>query len=97
MIEDTAWLKAQIEALARRHEHGQAKPWSVTDAPDAYIAAQMRAIIGLEIRIDRMIGKVKVSQNRQEGDRRGVAEALEAASTNNAQAMATWVRHYGQV
>ncbi len=97
VIEDTDWLKAQIEALTQRQEQAQVQPWSVADAPEAYIAAQMRAIIGLEIRIDRMIGKVKVSQNRLEGDRRGVAEALEAARTDNAQAMATWVRQYGQV
>jgi transcriptional regulator len=97
VIEDAPWLKTQIEALTQRQELGQAQPWSVGDAPDAYIAAQMRAIIGLEIRIDRMIGKVKVSQNRLEVDRRGVAEGLEAVGTGDAQAMATWVRQYGQV
>lgn len=97
VIEDAPWLKTQIEALTQRQEQAQVQPWSVADAPEAYIAAQMRAIIGLEIRIDRMIGKVKVSQNRQEGDRRGVAEGLEAVGTGDAQAMATWVRQYGQV
>jgi len=97
VIEDPDWLKTQIEALTQKQEQDQAQPWSVDDAPDAYIAAQMRAIIGLEIRIDRIIGKVKVSQNRLEADRRGVAEGLEAASADNAHAMAPWVRQYGQV
>jgi transcriptional regulator len=97
VIEDIAWLSTQIEALTQRHEQDRAKPWSVKDAPDAYIAAQMRAIMGLEMRIDRMIGKVKVSQNRPEPDRSGVAQGLEAASTDQADAMARWVRQYGQV
>ena len=97
VIEDTAWLKAQIEALTQGQEQAQAQPWSVGDAPDAYIAGQMRAIIGLEIRIDRMIGKVKVSQNKTEADRRGVAQGLDATGTDAAQAMATWVRQYGQI
>ena len=96
IIEDTTWIKAQIEALTQGHEQDQAQPWSVDDAPDAYITAQMRAIIGLEIRIERMIGKVKVSQNRPEADRRGVAKGLDATDTDAAQAMAKWVRKYGQ-
>jgi transcriptional regulator len=97
VIEDPDWLKAQIEALSQKQEQDQAQPWSVDDAPDAYIAAQMRAIIGLEICIDRMIGKVKVSQNRAAADRRGVAQGLDATDTDAAQAMAKWVRQYGQV
>jgi len=97
VIEDATWLRTQIEALTQKQEQDQAQPWSVDDAPEVYIAAQMRAIIGLEIRIDRVIGKIKVSQNRLEGDRRGVAEGLDAAGTDNAHAMAAWVRQYGKV
>lgn len=97
VIEDSAWLRAQIEALTQRHEQGLAEPWSVTDAPEAYIAAQIRAIVGLEIRIDRMIGKVKVSQNRSEPDRLGVVAGLEAKGTDAAKAMAKLVREYGKL
>jgi transcriptional regulator len=48
----------------------------VDDAPADFIAAQMRAIVGVEIRLSRIEGKWKVSQNRTAADRRGVAEGL---------------------
>lgn len=97
VIEDASWLRAQIEALTHRHEQGLAEPWSVTDSPEAYIAAQLRAIVGLEICIDRMIGKVKASQNRSEPDRLGVVDGLEGKGTDEAKAMAQFVREYGKL
>ena len=52
------------------------QPWSVDEAPADFIAAQMRAIIGVEIPISRIEGKWKVSQNRTPADREGVAQGL---------------------
>lgn len=72
------WLGAQVTALTDRHETEQPAPWAVTDAPEAFVAAQLRAIVGLEIPIARIEGKWKMSQNRSEADRHGVAEGLRA-------------------
>lgn len=91
--DDGAWLGAQIEALTNRHEGSRAAPWAVSDAPRSYIESQLRGIVGIEIEIGAIEGKWKVSQNRPEADRRGVAEGL--ASDNPE--MAEIVRRYGKV
>jgi transcriptional regulator len=90
-IEDAAWLRSLVERLTRRFEAPRAAPWQVTDAPAGYIDAQLRAIVGIEIPITRLLGKWKVSQNRSAADRAGVAEALRAADDPDAAALARWV------
>jgi len=76
VIEDEAWLRQQIGALTQSREATRAEPWHVEDAPAAYVSAQIKGIIGIEIPISRLEGKWKVSQNRPEADRRGVADGL---------------------
>jgi transcriptional regulator len=58
-IDDPAWLAALLARLTDRHEASQPAPWAVSDAPPDYIANLMAAIVGIEIRIDRMEGKWK--------------------------------------
>ena len=72
IIHDDAWLRRQIEDLTASRENLRPAPWKVDDAPSDFIAAQMRAIVGVEIPIGRIEGKWKMSQNRPEGDREGV-------------------------
>ncbi len=78
LIEDPVWLRRQLEDLTRSQEGPRPEPWHVDDAPEAFVAAQMRAIIGIEIPIRRIEGKWKMSQNRTEPDRVGVALGLRA-------------------
>ena len=80
---DPAWLEAQIEALTSRHEGNRTPSWAVSDAPRTYIESQLRGIVGVEIEIDAIEGKWKVSQNRPEADRRGVAEGLAQDESGN--------------
>lgn len=91
--EDASWLSAQIEALTKAHEDSRDKPWAVSDAPRPFIESQLKGIVGVEIEIASIDGKWKVSQNRNEADRRGVADGL--ASENPA--MAELVRHYAGI
>lgn len=70
--EEAAWLRPQVEALTNGHEARRAEPWKVSDAPDDFIAMQLRGIVGIEIPISEIEGKWKVSQNRPEADKRGV-------------------------
>lgn len=58
-VDDPEWLAALLNRLTDRHEAGQSVPWAVGDAPPDYIAKLMAAIVGIEIRIDRMEGKWK--------------------------------------
>ena len=78
IIEDAAWLHAQISELTASQETRREHPWAVGDAPAAYIDSQLKGIFGVEIPIVRLEGKWKVSQNRPEGDRQGVAQGLAA-------------------
>jgi transcriptional regulator len=75
-VPDAAWLRALVERLTVRHEAAQAVPWSVTDAPDDFVQQMLRAIVGIEITLDALVGKWKVSQNRSAADRAGVAAGL---------------------
>ncbi|MEO6015284.1 MAG: FMN-binding negative transcriptional regulator [Devosia sp.] len=78
VIEDADWLMGQISELTATQEDQRPTPWAVSDAPHAYVAAQMKGIFGIEIEIGRIEGKWKASQNRPEMDRVGVAEGLAA-------------------
>lgn len=91
--EDHNWLRAQIGALTDAHETPRAKPWAVGDAPDDYIAQQIRAIVGVEIEITEIVGKWKVSQNRNLADRQGVAAGYDAEGEPQ---MAALVREFGK-
>lgn len=79
VIDDPAWLRAQIGELTAAQEAARVHPWAVDDAPPAYIDAQLKGIFGLEIPIARLEGKWKASQNRPDADRAGVADGLGAA------------------
>jgi transcriptional regulator len=86
VVEDGEWLMAHLEKLTRIHEDGSAVPWKIGDAPADYIASQVKGIVGLEMTIERLEGKWKVSQNRSEQDRIGVATGL--AELNTAESLA---------
>ena len=76
VLDDPAWVMAQVSRLTRLFESRQEKPWAITDAPEEFIERQVRAIVGLEIPLTRLEGKWKVSQNRTDADRARVAEGL---------------------
>ena len=91
IVEDPDWLMRQIGELTAAQEAAQPEPWAVDDAPASFIAAQLKGIVGIEIEITRIEGKWKVSQNRPEADRRGVAEGLRALEGDASGAMAELV------
>jgi transcriptional regulator len=65
-----------LDDLTTFHEKGRPQPWSVDNAPGDYIAGQMKAIIGIEIPIGRIEGKWKMSQNKDDADRKGVMKGM---------------------
>lgn len=77
--DDPAWLDGLVRRLTEHHEAGIAKPWSVDDAPAEFYAGQLRAIVGVEVRISRIEAKFKLSQNRTEADVAGVIDGFTAA------------------
>ena len=78
--DDPEFLRPHLEKLTRRHEASRDRSWEVSDAPDAYVAQQLRAIVGIEVTIERLEGKWKMSQNRSSADIDGVVDGLAASS-----------------
>jgi transcriptional regulator len=79
-VEDAPWLHRLVSGLTATHEAARPVPWAVDDAPPEYVAQMLRAIVGVRIRVTRLVGKWKVSQNRSADDRAGVAAGLLQAS-----------------
>ena len=75
-FEDPQRLRQIVGRLTDRHEAGRAAPWSVADAPEIFISAQMRGIVGLRMPITQLTAKRKMSQNRSVADRAGVRAGL---------------------
>ena len=61
---------SHVEALAAKYERGRAAPW----VPD-YDVRRLAGIVGIEIRVDKLEGKFKLSQNRSAADRAGSRRA----------------------
>ena len=82
--DDPVWVEDVVRRLTAKHEAarmaspGQAMPWSVDDAPRAFIEGQLRAIVGLELQITRIEAKAKLSQNRPVSDVAGIVAGLSA-------------------
>jgi transcriptional regulator len=91
-IEDAPWLRALVGGLTDHHERARELPWSVDDAPVDYVQQMLRAIVGIEINLTRLVGKWKISQNRSESDRLGVADGLAQLPGDEAAEMAALVR-----
>lgn len=77
--EDADRLHAVVSRLTAIHEAGRAEPWRVEDAPESFVRAQLKGIVGLRMPIARLEGKRKMSQNRPAADRAGVAAGLAAS------------------
>jgi transcriptional regulator len=76
-VQDADWLRAHVTALSEVHESPRPEPWKVTDAPESYIAAMLKGIVGFELEIAQLDGKYKLTQNRDEADRDAVRAAYE--------------------
>jgi transcriptional regulator len=77
--------------LTHRHEGDRARPWHVTDAPADYISQQTKAIVRVDLQIDRLEGRWKMSQNRADVDVAGVIRGLGASNAPGDQAVAAIV------
>jgi transcriptional regulator len=73
---DPGWLRDVVTRLTERHEAGRPHPWAVSDAPPDYLDGQLRGIVGVELVIDTVEAKHKLSQNRGADDQAAVVAAL---------------------
>lgn len=92
VVEDRDWLFDMLRRLVNAHEAAQPSPWSVSDAPAQFMDKMMRAIVGIEIPIERLEGKVKASQDEAMPDRLGTVRGLREQACDTARAMAALVQ-----
>ncbi len=90
--DDAEWVRQVVRALTEEQEAPRDVPWSVFDAPADYIEGLLKAIVGIEIVIEHVEGKRKLSQNRAEPDWRGVVVGLEKEETAVASVLARRVK-----
>jgi transcriptional regulator len=93
--DDAEWVRAVVDLLTDHFElrlgtTDDGAPWATTDAPDDYLDAMARGIVGIELVELRVEGKAKLSQNRPSNDRTTVADRLadgDASARGTASAM----------
>jgi transcriptional regulator len=76
--DDPDWVRGLVTRLTDRHEADRAEPWAVSDAPADYVTKNLRPIVGVELLVESVEAKAKLSQNRSDDDRQGVARGLVA-------------------
>jgi transcriptional regulator len=76
--DDEKFVRGVVARLTRVHEAGtgDARPWKMTDSAPAYIDQLLAMIVGIEIEITKMVGKWKLSQNKDARDRANAADEL---------------------
>ena len=84
IVDDAEGLLAIVSSLTDTHETPRTAPWKVSDAPDDYVAQMLRAIVGIEIPVQRWVGKFKLSQNQPAANRAGVLQGLRQQDTASA-------------
>lgn len=95
-IDDRTWLATHVRRLTDRHERGEQQPWSVADAPPAFLAARLEHIVGLELEVTDIQAKAKMSQNRPGSDIKGIVDSLRDRE-DHATAAAVVAAHAGCV
>lgn len=93
-VDDADWLRRQLDLLTRQEESGFAAPWALADAPADYIEQMLRAVVGVELTIERLEGKWKTSQNQPPANRAGVVAGLGECGGDAATAMAALVARH---
>ena len=91
VVEDPIWMLNMLNRLTDTQESGQTSPWRVEDAPPDFIQKLMRGIVGIEIPIDRLDGKLKASQDEDTQDRHGTVKGLQSSPSQQARHMALLV------
>ncbi|MFM0738783.1 FMN-binding negative transcriptional regulator [Paraburkholderia xenovorans] len=74
--DDERYVRGLVARLTRTHEASQPRPWKMTDSEPEFIDTLLKAIVGVEIEITRLVGKMKLSQNKEVRDIRGAGNAL---------------------
>lgn len=88
--DDERFVRRIVARLTRRHEAAEPNPWKMGDSAPEFIDGMLRNIVGIEIAVASLVGKRKLSQNKEARDRLGAADTLAARGIDElAQSMRT--------
>ena len=77
VMDEERFVRGVVGRLTRTHEASEAKPWKMSDSTPEFISGMLANIVGIEVEIREIVGKSKLSQNKDDRDRLGAAERLE--------------------
>lgn len=92
VVDDTEWLRTQLETLTDQHEANLLEPWSIHDAPNEFTNKLMESIVGIEMRVTKLLGKWKVSQNQPVPNKEGVIKGLQTSNQLGSLEMAKLIK-----
>jgi len=92
-IRDRGWLRDIVARLSERHEAREpTPPWRPQDLPEAFLTGMLNGIVGVELTVNRLEGKFKLSQNRPAADRPQIIDALDEREDADSRAVARLMR-----
>jgi len=94
IIEDRECLLAHVEEITDFHEKDQKLPWKVSDVPEEYINKLLAVIVGIEIPITRLQGKMKLGQNKSDADKLGMVAGLMSKHTDQTKYLAQMLNQH---
>lgn len=94
VVNDAARLREIVARLVDKYEHGRPVPWSMAGLPERYLHGMIGGIVGVEIDIERIEGKHKLSQNRDAEDRRRVIATLDGSADAQDRALAAYMARH---
>ena len=92
LIEDSHWLRSHVSQMTNIHEPIYQSNWKLDDAPEDYVQTMLKAIVGIEIEVESLVGKFKLSQNRPPEDYDAVVKELEQSPQEMLQAMRQYMK-----
>jgi len=92
LIEDVQWLRSHVAQMTNIHEPTYQSNWKLDDAPEDYVQMMLKAIIGIEVEVQSLTGKFKLSQNRPAEDYAAVVETIEKSPQEVLQEMRKYMK-----
>ena len=92
VMDEEKFVRGVVARLTREHEASEPRPWKMGDSPPEYIAQMLKAVVGIQVEIQRIEAKAKLSQNREARDRLNAADTL---LTKGAEALGKAMREAG--
>ena len=82
-------LMAHLKSLTDTYEEGRPNRVSVETMTESYLALQLKALVGFEIKIEEVKASAKLSQNRDDVNYRNIVEKLEESELSLAKEVAS--------